>query len=173
MAVSGDSAVAFYGLGLMYERGSGVRQDHAAAAGWSLKAARKGLAEAQLAMGRLYEQGLGVPVDYNEALTSYQQAARQGNAEAQYILGQRYAEGKITGKDYVRAYMMLNLAAGSGHAEARTLRESIGAMMTAEQIAAAQTLSRDWPDEARETDVLQIAFSRPLAPEGNRWKVRK
>jgi len=44
----------------------------------------------------------------------------------------------------VLAYMWLNLAAASGNEDAKTSRETVSKRMTAEQIAEAQKLSREW-----------------------------
>lgn len=57
---TGD-AEAQYQMGLVYENGSGVKQDHAAAAEWYRKAAEQGHAIAQYFLGFLYEIGKGVP----------------------------------------------------------------------------------------------------------------
>jgi TPR repeat protein len=56
-------------LALMYENGSGVPKDEAAAALWYLKAADQGYAAAQLAIARLYRQGKGLPRDLKQAET--------------------------------------------------------------------------------------------------------
>jgi TPR repeat protein len=47
--------------GLMYDKGQGVRQDHAAAASWYRKAAEQGIANAQFNLGIMYDNGEGVP----------------------------------------------------------------------------------------------------------------
>jgi len=54
-------------LGMFYEYGIGVTQDHAEAARWYLKAAEQGDAEAQHRLGVMYYYGQGVPLDYVQA----------------------------------------------------------------------------------------------------------
>jgi TPR repeat protein len=53
-------AAAPFQLGLMYEIGQGVPQDHAEAAQWCRKAADQGYAPAQFQLD-IYENELGVP----------------------------------------------------------------------------------------------------------------
>src|SRR5664280_2065138 len=80
-AASGDAA-AQCGLGLMYAKGRGVRQDYAQAAAWFRKAAEQGSASAQFVLGVLYRYGEGVPQDYAQAVVWVRKAAEQGNALA-------------------------------------------------------------------------------------------
>jgi len=65
-AGKGD-AKAQYNLGVMYDQGQGVEQDHKKAFGWYKKAAEQGVAKAQYNLGVMYDQGQGVPKNYNEA----------------------------------------------------------------------------------------------------------
>jgi TPR repeat protein len=51
---------------------------------WYTKAAKLGLAPAQLALGKLYDKGEGVAKDLVVAQHWYEVAAVQSNAEAQY-----------------------------------------------------------------------------------------
>ena len=59
---------------------------------------------------------------------------------AQYNLGVMYRDGEGVPQDYVRAYMWFNVAAIKDEGAAER-RESLAALMTAEQIAEAQRLS--------------------------------
>lgn len=52
--------LAQYNLGVMYERGQGVKQDYFKAVEWYTKAAQQGKAEAQYNLGVMYENGRGV-----------------------------------------------------------------------------------------------------------------
>ena len=72
------------------------------------------------------------------------EAAEQGEATGQYNLGQCYMYGRGVTKDYVAALMWANLAAVSGEEYAKKLGKLLERKMTAEQIAEAQRLSRDW-----------------------------
>ena len=63
LAELGD-ADAQYNLGVMYEDGLGVSQDHKAAIKWFSLAANQGHAGAQYQLGMIYELGKGVPSLY-------------------------------------------------------------------------------------------------------------
>ena len=82
------------GLGMMYERGLGVKQDDFKAVNWYRKAAEQGDADAQLNLGAMYAIGRGVKQDGVEAVKWYRQAAEQGYANAQAILGFSYLLGQ-------------------------------------------------------------------------------
>jgi TPR repeat protein len=75
-------AVAEFRTGYMYERGTGVTQDYAAAMQHYLTAAAEGNAVAEFRIGYLYEHGWGVPVDFAQASAWYAKAAAHGNPQA-------------------------------------------------------------------------------------------
>ncbi len=52
-------ADAQFSLGIMYDNGEGVPQDHAEALQWWRKAAEQGYATAQYNIGVMYDEGLG------------------------------------------------------------------------------------------------------------------
>ena len=87
-------------LGVMYEKGQGVRQDYARAAEWFLKAAEQGTATAQFNLGLKYANGQGVRQDYAQAVQWYRKAAEQGNVEAQHNLGAVYVNGQGVHQDH-------------------------------------------------------------------------
>lgn len=70
LAEQGVAAAQFY-LGLMHERGQGVRQDYQTAVGWFQKAAAQGYAGPQSNLGLIYERGRGVRKDLVRALMWY------------------------------------------------------------------------------------------------------
>ena len=65
------NAGAQFNLGIMYEKGQGVLQNHAAAAHWYRKAAEQGHAKAQNNLGGLYGRGLGVLRDFVQAFSNF------------------------------------------------------------------------------------------------------
>lgn len=83
---SDDDVTSDYMLGIMFEKGQGVKTDFAEAAAWYLKAADKGSAAAQYRLGRLYERGQGVGQNLEEALKQYRKASRQGYQDAKQAL---------------------------------------------------------------------------------------
>jgi TPR repeat protein len=64
-------ASAQFSLGLMHEKGRGVRQDHSVALMWFRKAAAQGYAGPQNNLGLIYERGRGVRKDVVRALMWY------------------------------------------------------------------------------------------------------
>lgn len=95
------NASAQFNLGLMYDRGEGVRQDYAKAIEWYTKSANQGDADAQFSLGVIYLKGRGVSPDYPKAAEWYQKAANQGHADAQFSLGLTYHYGMGVRQDNV------------------------------------------------------------------------
>ena len=79
-AEQGVASAQFY-LGLMYEKGRGVRQDHSTALTWFRKAAAQGYAGPQNNLGLMYERGRGVRKDVVRALMWYHIAAAMLNGD--------------------------------------------------------------------------------------------
>ena len=107
-------------------------------------AAEQGLATAQYNLGQMYNLGLGVPQDYAEAVKWYRAAAEQGQADAQNNLGRMYATGEGVPQDYVQAYKWFSLGAAQGDSGSKTNRDIVIDLMTPEQIAEGQKLSREF-----------------------------
>jgi TPR repeat protein len=83
---SDDDAKSYYMLGIMFEKGQGVKTDFVEAAAWYLKAADKGDAAAQYRLGRLYERGQGVEQNRDEAIKLYRKSSRLGYHDAKLAL---------------------------------------------------------------------------------------
>jgi TPR repeat protein len=75
-------APAQYSLGVAYDTGEGVQQNHVEAVKWYRRAAEQGHVRAQNNLGASYGRGEGVHQDYTEAVKWYRRAARQGDALA-------------------------------------------------------------------------------------------
>ena len=140
LAAQGD-VTAQFNLGVRYDDGRGVQQDHAEAVRWYRMAADQGEAAAQFNLGVSYSNGEGVLKDDAEAVRWFRLAAEQGFAEAQYNLGLMYATGEGVPEDYVVAYAWWNLAAAQGNEMAMEYKDDIRTRMTPDQIARAQELS--------------------------------
>ncbi len=107
-------------------------------------AAEQGDPEAQNQLGEMYAGGAGVAKDVRQAAKWYLQAAEQGHGPAQLNLGLAYAAGLGVPGDHVRAHLWLNLASTGGDEDARGARDELTRKMTAEQVAEAQQLAREW-----------------------------
>ena len=84
-AERGD-AKAQYELGVMYDNGQGIAQDHTEAMKWFRKAAKRGYADAQNNLGLMYAKGEGVAQNYAEAMKWLRKAAEQGHEGAEKAL---------------------------------------------------------------------------------------
>lgn len=111
-------------LGQLYYHGHGVRESDAAALQWFDRAARQGLADAQVHLGNMYAYGLApLPPDVDGARLAaqwYFEAARQGHPEAQYALGILFLTGSGVQQNAAEARRWIERAAAQGHADART-----------------------------------------------------
>ena len=99
----------------------------------------------------MYYSSQGVPQDYGEAAKWYRLAAEQGNPTAQSNLGSMYYSGQGVRQDYVQAYLWVDLAASrfppsaiDDRKGAAHNRDIVASKMTAEQLAEAQRLAREW-----------------------------
>ncbi len=157
LSKQGD-ALAQYNFGLMHDNGKGVPEDDTEAAKWYLRAAEQGVVDAQFNLGNMYSKGEGVSKDDAEAVKWYRRAAEQGFAKAQNNLGTLYDKGEGVPEDNVLAYHWYNLAAAQGDEKSKGNKAKIRDKMTAEQIAEAQKLSREFKakKEYRGLDFLRF-----------------
>src|SRR5438105_15241552 len=99
-------AVAQFNVGLMYDMGQGVLQNHGEAMKWYRLAADQGRPDAQYQLGHLcykHEQ-------YAEAAKWFRLAAGQGRADPQSSLGAMYGEAEGVPQDFVQALNGFNFA---------------------------------------------------------------
>lgn len=96
LAEQGIASAQFY-LGLMHEKGRGLRQDYPTALTWFRKAAAQGYAGPQNNLGLMYERGRGVRKDLVRAFMWYDLAGAMLSGE----------EGKsaLMRRDQLRAQM--------------------------------------------------------------------
>ena len=110
--------------------------------------ADQGDADAQFSLGVMYADGEGVPEDDTEAVRWFRLAADQGDTQAQYSLALMYGNGRGVTQDDVQAHMWFNLVASRAAGRAREMavedRDLVAGRMTADQLADAQRLAREW-----------------------------
>ncbi|HXG78172.1 MAG TPA: hypothetical protein VNJ31_02370 [Methyloceanibacter sp.] len=70
--------------------------------------------------------------------------AQAGSGDALFELGMLYATGRDGPADLVVAHKWFNLAAARGNREALAHRIEVAREMSADQIAEAQRLAREW-----------------------------
>lgn len=111
-------AEAQFSLGMRFQTGEGVLQNHARAAEWFFRAAEQGHAPAQNQLGRYYHSGLGVPRDRATALRWLEAAAATGTADFVFDLASVLESGPEGQVDAARAAALYMQAASAGHLEA-------------------------------------------------------
>ena len=170
-AAEQGNAEAQNSLGLVYGNGRGVPQDDEAAVKWFRRAAEQGHPAAQFKVAVAYFAGRSVPKDNGEVFKWDWLAAEQGLAVAQFCLALLYDVEVGVWRDRVQVYMWLILfesklsgaetelfdmlerkwlgpdccpadeLTAKNFAEAR---EDYADQLTAEQIAEAERLAREW-----------------------------
>ena len=142
-------AQAQYNLGVMYEKGNGVKQSHKKAKTWFRLAAGQEHAEAVKKLNKLSKKRIkrispdnskvvakNLPIkntesfqsglnafnnkDYKTAHILFSQLAEKGDANAQYTLGLMYGKGHGVPKDNSKAIEWWQLAAEQGNVKAQT-----------------------------------------------------
>lgn len=109
---------AQYNLGVLYEKGEGLRTDLQAAVYWYEQAAHQNHANAQYNLGYLLLEGFGIHKDPIQALAWLEKAANQGHAHAEYQLGCAYLEGKGVPRNQPLALTWLERAHAHHHKDA-------------------------------------------------------
>ncbi|MFO1351579.1 MAG: tetratricopeptide repeat protein [Gammaproteobacteria bacterium] len=103
--------------------------------------------------------------EYRTAFKSFGELAAGGDADAQFMLGRLYAAGNGVVQDYVQAHKWYNLAASQGHKQAARARDTVAKEMTAQQIADAQRLAREWQSGGAAPGASAASPSPPAATE--------
>lgn len=96
LAEQGVASAQFY-LGLMHEKGRGVRQDYPTALTWFRKSAAQGYVGPQNNLGLIYERGRGVRKDLVRAFMWYDLAGA--------MLPGNDGKAALTRRDQLRSYM--------------------------------------------------------------------
>jgi TPR repeat protein len=129
-------------LGLCYDTGYGVKQDHTEALKWYRKAAELNDATAQYNLGCCYYDGEVVEKDYAEAVKWFRKSAEQNDTRAQNSLGFCYANGQGVEKNYAEGYAWVVLADLTDETAVRD-RGRLKNAMSPQQVADAQTRAKE------------------------------
>ena len=133
-----------YGMGLMYDLGTGVSMNFKKAVKWYQLSAEQGNPDAQNNLATMYAEGEGVEKDANNAAKWYERAAQQGNFDAPNNLGTMYLQGIGITRDYVRAYMWFHLGEMKGDRAAKRNKEFVETRMTPEEVIEANKQVGEW-----------------------------
>lgn len=184
------NAKAQHHLGVLYEHGWGVRQDHAEALKWLIKSAdqiegfsqmrtkaEQGSPDAQYCLG-LYLSGLSQKMDLagnEEVVRWWRKAAEQGQYQAEWGLGSLLYSGGVrpedVASDFENAYFWLSLATAQGSPIKFNTneREMAASKLTSMQRSIVQKRISSWkPTLAQAAPVITDAdlesWSRNIAP---------
>jgi len=130
-------------LGILYQKGQGVKQDYELAFHWFMKSAEQNNVTAQYNLGNLYQRGLGVAQDYNQAMQWYKKAAAGGIIMARLQIAEMYYEGAGVRKDIQQSYVWAALAALKGDVHAEKLRNKTASLLNVEELVAAQKMATE------------------------------
>lgn len=119
IAANMGNAPALNKLGLYYDQGKTVEQDHQLAVEYYNKSAEQGYASAQWNLALCYENGEGVEQDYIQAFQWLNKAAEQGHKLSQNKLGIYYKRGIGIEKDLKKAAEYYFRSAEQGYASAQ------------------------------------------------------
>ncbi|MDD3597586.1 tetratricopeptide repeat protein [Sulfuricurvum sp.] len=111
-----NNTAAIRQLGIMYEKGQGVKTDAAKAMHYYKTAAANGSLDGYFNVGLLYQNAVGIPRDLNASITYYTHAADLGHTRAQHNLALIYDESKPPYTDDKKAFHYYTLAADHGFA---------------------------------------------------------
>jgi TPR repeat protein len=113
-AIAGGHVRASQFLGRLFQLGSGVALDPAAAVPLFETASRRGDPYGQYSLAKALIEGNGTEADVGRGMGLLQKAAESGHTYALNQLGSEYLSGKRVAKDVGRAYVMFEKSAGRG-----------------------------------------------------------
>ena len=165
-------------MGLLYQGGHGVPQDHAESLRWLLLSAEQNEPTAFNNLGLVYSKGLGVKQDHVEAVKWYTRAADAGSELGTYNLAYKYEKGEGIRKNYVEALRLYQMGAQRGHAPAevavgRFYEEGMGGASFDAPAAALwyrKAVVKDHPDAYRR---LGLLHEKGLGVEKNTLEARR
>ncbi|MGN8158365.1 SH3 domain-containing protein [Salinisphaera sp. RV14] len=114
LAKNGDAS-AQYNMGVLYDRGYGVKRDYAKARHWYEKAAAQHYARAEHNLGIMYEAGKGVPRDPAKAAHWFRRGADDGQTASQNNLAVLYMKGQGVPQNTGKAAFWAARAAAGGN----------------------------------------------------------
>ena len=121
--------------------------DYSTALRGFLPLGEQGDVTAQKFLGGMYEKGQGTAPDPVQAARWYRLAANRGDPQSQISLGLLYMQGLGVRQDNVQAYMWWMIAGAHDPADMKLVHGFLAMTaraMTADQIAWAEKLARDW-----------------------------
>ncbi|MES1938049.1 SH3 domain-containing protein [Salinisphaera hydrothermalis] len=165
LAKQGDAS-AQYNMGVLYDRGYGVKRDYAKARQWYEKAAAQHYARAEHNLGIMYEAGKGVPRDPSKAAHWFRRGADDGQTASQNNLAVLYMKGEGVPQNTGKAAFWAAKAAAGGNSAAIDNLPRIIAGLPHIHVNAENVNVRDQPNrESRvvghvDSDTVAVVLSR-------------
>lgn len=106
-----------YNLGLIYEHGSGVKQNYKTAVKWYEKACNAMDFDGCFNLAVAYDLGRGVDKDPKKALEIYEGNCQYEHPESCFYAGYAYIMDKTVAEDIPKARMLFETACNHEHAE--------------------------------------------------------
>lgn len=153
-----------YRLGTFYERGLGVKTDPAKAEDWYQRAAEQGNVKAMHNLAVLSANQNKASPDYVTAAKWFTAAADRNLSDSQFNLAVLYENGLGVPQDLKQAYKWLSLSARSGDKEAVRRRDILKGKLTADELAAAETMVKTWQGKVPD------AMANDARSAGEAWK---
>jgi TPR repeat protein len=138
-AADRGDAEAAYQLGVLYDRGQGVRPDAAQRNAWWQKAADLNYAPALLALAEMARAGDGMAKSEPVAVGYYRRAAERGSGAAALHYARALRDGTGVTRDAAQAWEWFSFALGQGsNASLREERDRLSAQVPPPARAAAE-----------------------------------
>ena len=109
--VEQGNARAMNGLGMLYNKGIGVEENHVQALQWFEKAAAKGYSAALYNAALMHKDGNGTTQDFKRAYEYYSQSAARGFTSGLYGQGYMLYKGLGVAQDYIKAFTLFKKGA--------------------------------------------------------------
>ena len=113
-------------MGVLYEKGLGVRREAGTAVEFYHKAASQGFAPAQVDLGLIFTKGLGVKRNHVTAIEWFTKAADAGYPRGQFYLGDMFEKGRGVKRDKSTAVSWYRKASNQGLQEATSRIKRLG-----------------------------------------------
>ena len=157
-------------LARIYLSGFNSQKNPSLATKYLEKAAAANDTWSQVTLGRLYMAGTGTFQDYSAAWKLFFKAATSPEFdyhvwEAQYLLGVLLEKGLGVTKDLVLAHAWYNIAATHSFDKAGPRRDAVTSQLTADELAEAQTLAKNWKAGMELTRGTAVANAAPGVPQ--------
>ncbi|MDP6589876.1 MAG: hypothetical protein QF666_10580, partial [Alphaproteobacteria bacterium] len=138
-----------------------VPRDYAETIKWLRIAAEQGVSDSQASLGHMYFIGAGTPANPIEALRWFLAAAMQEHVQARLNISRMYFDGDVVEQDFVQSLMWLELSNAPTESYPTQFYKDLVERLTAEQIAEAEKLAREWTPAQGEKLLAEIENRSP------------